>query len=221
MTLRISGKSISVSEALRGRVSARTDEVLRKYFDGNYSGHVTLSKDGFGFRTDCALHLDSGITLEAESNAQDAYASADQALLMIEKRLRRYKSRLKDRSGRKSHAANAALAGLDGTVLDAPSYVIEAPAEGDEEITGYNPVIIAENTTALKRLSVSEAVLELDLSGVTELDTAGLQVLMLAKQTAKADQRELRLVKHSPAVLEIFDMLDLGAFFGDALLMHA
>ena len=165
MTLRISGKSISVSEALRGRVSARTDEVLRKYFDGNYSGHVTLSKDGFGFRTDCALHLDSGITLEAESNAQDAYASADQALLMIEKRLRRYKSRLKDRSGRKSHAANAALAGLDGTVLDAPSYVIEAPAEGDEEITGYNPVIIAENTTALKRLSVSEAVLELDLSG--------------------------------------------------------
>ena len=50
-------------------------------------------------------------------------------------------------------------------MLDAPSYVIEAPAEGDEEITGYNPVIIAENTTALKRLSVSEAVLELDLSG--------------------------------------------------------
>ncbi|MCU6498073.1 STAS domain-containing protein [Rugamonas sp. A1-17] len=64
-------------------------------------------------------------------------------------------------------------------------------------------------------------VLELDLSGVTELDTAGLQVLMLAKQTAHADQRELRLVKHSPAVLEIFDMLDLGAFFGDALLIHA
>ena len=69
MTLRISGKSISVGDALRGRVSERTDEVLRKYFDGNYSGHITLSKDGFGFRTDCALHLDSGITLEADSNA--------------------------------------------------------------------------------------------------------------------------------------------------------
>ena len=73
MTLRISGKSISVGEALRGRVGERTEEVLRKYFDGNYSGHLTLSKDGFGFRSDCALHLDSGITLEAESNAQDAY----------------------------------------------------------------------------------------------------------------------------------------------------
>jgi ribosomal subunit interface protein len=160
MTLRISGKSISVGEALRSRVSERTDEVLRKYFDGNYSGHITLSKDGFGFRTDCSLHLDSGITLEADSNATDAYASADQALLMIEKRLRRYKSRLKDRSARKTYAANAALADID-----APSYVIEAPAEGDEEVTTYSPVIIAEATTSLKQLSVSEAVMELDLTG--------------------------------------------------------
>lgn len=160
MTLRISGKSISLSEALRGRISDRTAEVLRKYFDGKFSGHITLSKDGFGFRTDCALHLDSGITLEADSNAPDAYASADQALLMVEKRLRRYKSRLKDRSARKAYAASAAMA-----ELDASSYVIEAPAEGEEDVTGYSPVIIAEATTSLKRLSVSEAVMELDLTG--------------------------------------------------------
>jgi ribosomal subunit interface protein len=164
MTLRISGKSISVGEALRGRVSERTDEVLRKYFDGNYSGHITLSKDGFGFRTDCALHLDSGVVLEADSSAADAYASADQALLMIEKRLRRYKSRLKDRSARKAHAANAAFAEMEAPVLDAPAYVIEAPAH-DEESDTYNPVIIAETTKSLKRLSVSEAVQELDLTG--------------------------------------------------------
>src|SRR6201746_2823602 len=113
MTVRVSGKSISVGEALRGRVSERTEEVLRKYFDGNYSGHITLSKDGFGFRTDCALHLASGITLQADSTATDAYASADQALVMIEKRLRRYKSRLKDRSARKTYAASAALAELN------------------------------------------------------------------------------------------------------------
>jgi ribosomal subunit interface protein len=165
MTLRISGKSISIGEALRARVSERTDEVLKKYFDGNYSGHITLSKDGFRFRTDCALHLDTGITLEADSNAADAYASADAALLMIEKRLRRYKSRLKDRSARKAYAASAALAELNGAPLDAPSYVIEAPAEGDGEVAEYSPVIIAEATTSLKRLSVSEAVLELDLTG--------------------------------------------------------
>lgn len=165
MTLRVSGKSISVGEALRERVSERTDEVLRKYFDGNYSGHITLSKDGFGFRTDCALHLDSGITLEADAMAADAYASADEALLLIEKRLRRYKSRLKDRSARKTHAESAAMAGLNGGGLDAPSYVIEAPSHEDEEVNEFNPVIIAEATTSLKRYSVSEAVMELDLTG--------------------------------------------------------
>jgi ribosomal subunit interface protein len=168
MTIRISGKSISVGDALRDRVNERTDEVLRKYFDGNYSGHITLSKDGFGFRTDCALHLDSGITLEADAMAADAYASADQALLLIEKRLRRYKSRLKDRSARKSHAAAAADlngAGFGGPGLDAPSYVIEAPSDDHDDSTEFSPVIIAEATTSLKRFSVSEAVMELDMTG--------------------------------------------------------
>lgn len=165
MTIRVSGKSISVGDALRGRVSERTDEVLRKYFDGNYTGHITLSKDGFGFRTDCALHLDSGITLEAESNATDAYASADQALHQIEKRLRRYKSRLKDRSARKAHAETEAFADITAPTLDAPSYVIEAPQHDDDGQNDFNAVIIAEATTSLRSLSVSQAVTELDLTG--------------------------------------------------------
>ena len=75
------------------------------------------------------MHLDSGITLEANSSAADAYASADQALVMIEKRLRRYKSRLKDRSARKAHAASQASRQMEAQTLDAPSYVIEAPGE--------------------------------------------------------------------------------------------
>ena len=104
-------------------------------------------------------------SIDAHSNAPDAYASADQALLMIEKRLRRYKNRLKDRSARKAAAAAAAIAELEAPALDASSYVIEALAQGDEELTGYSPVIIAETTTSLKRLSVSEAVMELDLTG--------------------------------------------------------
>lgn len=61
--------------------------------------------------------------------------------------------------------------------------------------------------------------LEVDLAGVTEVDSAGLQVLMLAKQAARAEQRELRLTGHSPAVLDVFELLDLGAWFGDALLI--
>lgn len=175
MTLRVSGKSISVGEAMRERVADRTDEVLKKYFDGNYSGHITLSKDGFGFKTDCSLHLDSGITLEADAIAADAYASADQALTQIEKRLRRYKSRLKDRSARKAHVASAAVAALDvngigAQGIDAASYIIEGPVyDDDEEVTSFNPVVVAESTHTLKRFSVSEAVMELDMTGAPVL----------------------------------------------------
>ena len=156
MPFRVSGKNLNIGEALRERVSARIVEALSKYFDGGYSGHVTVEKEGFGFRTECAIHLDSGMTLHTEANAADAYASADQAALRIENRLRRYKRRLKDRHGTR----------LDGAVVDVPSYVIEAPThEDDAEVTEFNPVIIAETTTVLKQLSVSEAVMELDLTG--------------------------------------------------------
>jgi len=97
MPFRVSGKNLDVGEALRERISGRIGETLGKYFDGDYSGHVTLARDGVGFRTECAIHLDSKITLHAEGAAADAYASADQAVTRIEKQLRRYHRRLKDR----------------------------------------------------------------------------------------------------------------------------
>jgi ribosomal subunit interface protein len=160
MPFRVSGKNLDIGEALRERVSARIVEALSKYFDGGYSGHVTVEKEGFGFRTECAIHLDSGMTLHTDANAADAYASADQAALRIEKRLRRYKRRLKDRSAARANGASTA------NIIDVPSYVIEAPDyESDEEVTEFNPVIIAEQTTALRQLSVSEAVMELDMTG--------------------------------------------------------
>jgi anti-sigma B factor antagonist len=88
----------------------------------------------------------------------------------------------------------------------------------DGELTIYRAADL--KVTVLEALRKAP-VLEIDLSGVTELDTAGLQVLMLAKNTAAADKRELRLLNHSPAVVEIVEMLNLGAFFGDALLIHS
>jgi ribosomal subunit interface protein len=96
MSFRVSGKNLDVGGALRTRINARIGEAMSKYFDGGYSGHVTIARDGSGFRTECALHLDSKITLHAEASAADAYASADQAALRVEKRLRRYHRRLKD-----------------------------------------------------------------------------------------------------------------------------
>jgi anti-anti-sigma factor len=88
----------------------------------------------------------------------------------------------------------------------------------DGELTIYRAADL--KITVLEALRKAR-VLEVDLSGVTELDTAGLQVLMLAKNAAAADGRELRLLNHSPAVVEIVEMLNLGAFFGDALLIHS
>jgi ribosomal subunit interface protein len=101
MSLRVSGRNISVGPALQERISARLAEVASKYFRGGYSGHATVGKDGFGFRTECVLHLDSGALLDAEGSAPDAYDSADQAAEHLEKRLRRYKRRRKDSQARR------------------------------------------------------------------------------------------------------------------------
>jgi ribosomal subunit interface protein len=159
MSFRISGQNLDVGPALRDRINDRVAEAMAKYFDGGYSGHLTLARDGFGFRAECAIHLDSKITLHAEGMAPDAYASADQAALRIEKRLRRYHRRLKDHRTERAD---------DRAAIDAASYVIAAPepeSESESEIDGFTPVIVAESTTRLKQLSVSDAVTELDMTG--------------------------------------------------------
>jgi len=109
MPLRVSGRNINVGVALRERIVARVEEAMTKYFRGGYSGHATVGKDGFEFRTECILHLDSGILLEAEGMAADAYESADRAAVHIEKRLRRYKRRRKDHQGQRSGEKTAKM----------------------------------------------------------------------------------------------------------------
>ena len=167
MSFRVSGRNIDVGEALRARINARIAEATAKYFDGGFSGHVTVGKDGFGFRTECVIHLDSGIVLEADAMAADAYASADQVAGRIEKRLRRYKRRLKNHQAAGSDGAAPDGAAPAPRAIEAQSYIIAAPEheDDDDESKGFDPVIIAESTTALKRLSVSDAVMELDLTG--------------------------------------------------------
>jgi ribosomal subunit interface protein len=165
MSLRVSGKNITIGEALRERINRRITEATAKFFDGGFSGHVTVGKEGFGFRTECVIHLDSGIMLEAQAMAGDAYASADQVAERIERRLRRYKRRLKEHQAARRNGGEGAQDVIEAAI-EAPSYVIAAPAHDEESEAAFNPVIIAESTTALKRLSVRDAVVELDLTGV-------------------------------------------------------
>jgi ribosomal subunit interface protein len=161
MGLRVSGKNLDVGEAIRTQAESRVGSALGKYYEGSYNGHVTLSKDGTGFRSDAVLHLSSGITLEASGSAHDAYQSLDRMVERMEKRLRRYKRRLKDHSGN-AHDRRA--------LMEIPSYVIEAPDEDIEEdpgphLNGSHPVIVAEATRSLHDLSVGDAVSELDMTG--------------------------------------------------------
>jgi ribosomal subunit interface protein len=154
MTLRVSGKNINIGEALRTHVTDRVTALTGKYFDGAVTGHVTISPEGAGFRADCSLHLNSGMLLQADGRAQEPYAAFDHSAERLEKRLRRYKSRLKSH-----HDHDAAKA---ETVA---SYVLEAPDQEQEAPAEFNPAVIAESTTQLRRRSVSQAVLDLDLSG--------------------------------------------------------
>jgi ribosomal subunit interface protein len=128
MSLRVSGKNINIGEALRAHVTQRLETAAAKYFDGRVSGHVTISPEGSGFRADCSLHLASGIVLQADGRAQEPYASFDQAAERIEKRLRRYKSRLKSHHEH-GHGDGAQAEVVAYHVLEAPDQENEASAE--------------------------------------------------------------------------------------------
>ena len=158
MALRVSGKNIDVGDALRQRLTERLSEVVAKYYDGGWSGHVTVAREGSGYRSECMLHLDSGVNLQAHGAEQEANASADAAVEKVEKRLRRYKQRVKDR-----HAHG----GANGVAMAAQSYIL-APvpdSEAEEELEGWSPTVVAEQVTRLRSLSVADAVLELDITG--------------------------------------------------------
>ena len=157
MTLRVSGKNLDIGEALRQHVLEKVEATVARYFNGSVGGHVVVTREGSGYRSDCTLRLSSGIGLHAEGRAHDPYLCFDQAADKIERRLRRYKTRLK------GHGP-AAAASERGKVAN---YLIEQPDEEQEEpADGFNPVVVAEGTDELKSLSVASAVAELDLTGV-------------------------------------------------------
>jgi len=86
------------------------------------------------------------------------------------------------------------------------------------ELTIYRAAELCESLKSAIALGKD---LELNLEAVTEMDSAGAQLLMSAKKTARAAGREIRLTGHSAAVIEVFETLDLAAHFGDPLLVSA
>ena len=168
MVLRVSGKNLDIGESLQVHARERVGGALAKYFDREATGHVTLQPDGSAFRADMVLHLPAGITLQSEGHAHDPYATVNQAVERLEKRLRRHKRRLKDRGahrGRPDATLSAAPEPDDAAEAPRVSYrTLEAP-EGEEVAPDFSATVVAESSVAVRTLSVSAAVLELDMSG--------------------------------------------------------
>lgn len=162
MNLSISGKGLDVGDALTAHIEEALPPAVTKYFENPIESAVTFSKRGHAFRADVQVHVSKRIIVQGLGEAGDAYAAFEEALEHVAKRLRRYKRRLKD------HKQGAERA----EILQAQQYVL-APEPDDVDDDGVEvgdqPVIVAETTAEIETLSVSEAVMRMDLSGAPAL----------------------------------------------------
>ena len=71
MTLRVSGKNLDIGEALRQHVLEKVETTVARYFTGSVGGHVVMTREGSGYRSDCTLRLSSGLSLHAEGRGRD------------------------------------------------------------------------------------------------------------------------------------------------------
>lgn len=162
MRIQIAGRQMDVGDALRTRIEGELASGVSKYFDRATDAVVTVAKNGGGsqFEVDCLVHLPSGISLQSQGHAGDAHGAFSEALEKLEKRVRRYKRRL-----RNHHADNKSPLPAE----DAPAYVL-APLQEDNDsgedapVEDAAPLVIAENKVSVRTMTVSTAVLQLDLT---------------------------------------------------------
>jgi ribosomal subunit interface protein len=169
MQVQISGKHVDVGEALRSRISDELSGQIGKYFERGGDAEVVVAREGHMFRVDCLVTLASGQQVVSHAFGSDAHGAFDGALNRIETRVRRYKRRLKNhRSNGPSEQELAAV-----TVLRSYDEDDADEADFDEALDGQSSqndgppaaMVVAETEYPLRTLTVSMAVLELDLSG--------------------------------------------------------
>jgi ribosomal subunit interface protein len=154
MDIRVSGHQIETGTALQDHVDDRLSGIVNKHFDRAISSHVTFGKGpASAFVCDIVMHVMQGLILKSQAEAHDAHQSFEAAAEKIEKQLRRYKRRLKDRHAQAAHAMREEEA----------AYVIFAAEEVEEEVTSDAPPIIAETSIDIPESSVADAVMMLDL----------------------------------------------------------
>jgi ribosomal subunit interface protein len=163
MDVRVSGHRVDTGEALRSHVQDRLTSMADRFFSRAISAHATFGKGphDHNFTCDIVAHVRQGVILKGSGQAAAAHPAFDQAAERIEKQLRRYSGRLKDRHG----------AGLVQAIEEAPAdagyTVFQVPDE--EEEPSHNPAIIAETKVDIPDASVSDAVMLLDLRNTNAL----------------------------------------------------
>jgi ribosomal subunit interface protein len=161
MQLSISGKHIDVGDALRGHVASSIAPMVERHFGGAIEAKVLFARERHLFCADIAVHVARGMTMQSRGEAPDAYAAFD-AAERLETRLQRYKGKLIDRRREKT-AAEEPLETVPHYVLDADAgTLMEDPEHG-------RPAVIAEQVSEIAALSVSEAVMRLDLGDLPVL----------------------------------------------------
>ena len=163
MDIRVSGHQVATGDALRQHVEDRLQGIATKYFARAISAQVTFGKGphDVGFTCDIVCHVMQGLVLKGQHQAPDAHPAFDGASDKIDKQLRRYMRRLKDRTGEPDGVADAQL-------YDNAGYTVFESA-ADEEDAGDAPLIVAETRVDVPDASVSDAVMMLDLRNTNAL----------------------------------------------------
>ena len=167
MDIRISGHQVETGAALQDHASDRMQSMAEKYFNRAISSHVTFGKAAGGaFSCDIVLHVMQGLILKGHAEAHDAHQACDKAAEKIEKQLRRYKRRLKDRHEQADHAAREEEAAYTIFAAAEPEEAVADEGTGEdapEDDGGDAPVVVAETKVDIPEASVADAVMMLDL----------------------------------------------------------
>ena len=171
MDIRVSGHQVDAGAAFRSHVQTRLTAIADKYFSRAIQATVTLHPAPHGgFGVDIVMHVMADLILKGAGRANEAHPAFDQAADRIDKQLRRYMRRLKDRHGPgNDRNVPTAAAGDVGSLVDNAGYTIFASADGVEDEAHDNPVVIAETRVDIPEASVSDAVMMLDLRNTTAL----------------------------------------------------
>jgi ribosomal subunit interface protein len=164
MQILVKGKQVDVGDALRGYVEDRLENGVAKYFDNAIDATVVFSRDAYQFRTDCTVHVGTGIHAKSHATSDNAHACFDAAADRLEKQLRRYKRRLRNHHTAQSRREHEEML-AQSYVLTSADEDADAPDDADEP----QPVVIAETTTDIPVATTSEAVMRLDLTDAAAL----------------------------------------------------